>query len=1118
MPVGRAISPPPHPPPSPFSSPLLSTYCNIQFYGSLMSSSPDANGNPGSNTIIPFAFFDSLIKAISSIKPNRAGQTKKPEHGSSRIVQTVNNWVAELHRRYSPWPNGTTSTFFRLIFPEEDVARKYGLQETLLARYLAEILNVSTEKEGRGRALKEWNDESSLGCLGVEVEKILKFGPHVEESTIPMSRVDTLLTELACTCAYSSKDIRLTFPHPRKRKEILKELYRNLSPHSAGIVTQIILKDLRPILYPLPETHYTTSLLSYNSKSLKILTKEEAMKAWDPSGRLLRAYFVRSSLDAASDMYEAGDGDIKPRIGQPVTIPKCVKAHSTKHALSVLSKSKRVWVENKYDGERAQIHVELGEDMQSDITIFSKSRRDSTLDRFGIHSLIREALGLPDRHDENAQKYFDNGRCKIKKNIIIEAEMVAYSDTLDKIDEFWRIRSLIASTAMGVRHREHLPGPQIESQDYSQCSLASNGSNEGDRHLALVFFDILFLDGVSLLSTPYSRRRFLLESVINLIPRYAMLANRTAIDLPPTQPMDDAEDKMRHVFASLIANSEEGAVLKADEARYIERRLPWVKLKRDYIPGYGDAVDLVLIGAGWDKERARTLAVAPTVYTTFYVGVLANAALLKRDPTTQPHFEVIFTTSYGLSREGLEEFNFLIKSSDPIQYSSHRKVKLPYTFNLYSQLPAPVVLFPTPVLAEVFGAGFTKPPQYQHYELRFPRISKIYRSNERNFLEGVPLEEYRKVAYESVGRDRHGKDEEDWCNALWGKPSSPKHHSAVKKRQREQEWVEKLEKVDETEGGVQPRPSRDPDAVPEDCVNGKDRDAIPFVNFKSPATRSRTPARLKTFGSVTNLVITPSPTPTPRQSFQSLPVPQPMPLSALRTGSSSIGRVSDNTENAQVSSDVILSSPLDNKFSSPLAQSSLTPRIRPKSEVASPKMELNSTMLPLIRQDTQAVLPQLYPSSSSRSTISCSNVLSSFLEDAIVFLARPSEIPRPLWRMPSRQLIPKSNQVSTLDAFLAACGWSSDQEPCSENSFSCSNWVKRGVIFVDDVDGREKLCEYPIKQLMERQIQSTSAISVHGSLQVKPVWVLGMSLMRDDKQNLLECEGDIERFAICKLG
>jgi DNA ligase-4 len=32
-----------------------------------------------------------------------------------------------------------------------------------------------------------------------------------------------------------------------------------------------------------------------------------------------------------------------------------------------------------------------------------------------------------------------------------------------------------------------------------------------------------------------------------------------------------------------------------------------MQLKKDYIPGYGDTVDLVIIAASWDKNRAREL-------------------------------------------------------------------------------------------------------------------------------------------------------------------------------------------------------------------------------------------------------------------------------------------------------------------------------------------------------------------------------------------------------------------------------------------------------------------------------------------------------------------------------
>ena len=49
-------------------------------------------------------------------------------------------------------------------------------------------------------------------------------------------------------------------------------------------------------------------------------------------------------------------------------------------------------METKYDGERAQIHVWLEDDGTSHIKIFSKSGRESTWDRAGIHWCVQSYL------------------------------------------------------------------------------------------------------------------------------------------------------------------------------------------------------------------------------------------------------------------------------------------------------------------------------------------------------------------------------------------------------------------------------------------------------------------------------------------------------------------------------------------------------------------------------------------------------------------------------------------------------------------------------------------------------------------------------------------------------
>ena len=121
--------------------------------------------------------------------------------------------------------------------------------------------------------------------------------------------------------------------------------------------------------------------------------------------------------------------------------------------------------------------------------------------------------------------------------------------------------------------------------------------------MGLVFFDILLLDSTPLTQLPYSQRRELLESIIETSAGHTFLAERTSIDLNTVY----AEHKLQTIFAQSIADFEEGVVLKADESTYHDFSLPWVKLKKDYIPGYGDTVDLVMLGASWDKKRGREL-------------------------------------------------------------------------------------------------------------------------------------------------------------------------------------------------------------------------------------------------------------------------------------------------------------------------------------------------------------------------------------------------------------------------------------------------------------------------------------------------------------------------------
>lgn len=90
-----------------------------------------------------------------------------------------------------------------------------------------------------------------------------------------------------------------------------------------------------------------------------------------------------------------------------------------------------------------------------------------------------------------------------------------------------------------------------------------------------MFFDILLLDDASLLPVPYGQRREVLERLINVKPGYAMLAERTCIDTT----LPNGEEMLRRAFARVVADHQEGVVIKADGAGYAEKRWPWVKVR-----------------------------------------------------------------------------------------------------------------------------------------------------------------------------------------------------------------------------------------------------------------------------------------------------------------------------------------------------------------------------------------------------------------------------------------------------------------------------------------------------------------------------------------------------------
>lgn len=138
----------------------------------------------------------------------------------------------------------------------------------------------------------------------------------------------------------------------------------------------------------------------------------------------------------------------------------------------------------------------------------------------------------------------------------------------------------------------------------------------------VVLFDILLLNGISLLHQPYRVRH---QHLCQLLPRPVagrmQLAERTEVDFGAGE--EGAVEALRGWFVKGVVAGWEGVVMKPVEGAYVDLagggdvgvrtvghvggRLAWIKVKKDYMVGCGDTGDFAIVGARAEGARGWRL-------------------------------------------------------------------------------------------------------------------------------------------------------------------------------------------------------------------------------------------------------------------------------------------------------------------------------------------------------------------------------------------------------------------------------------------------------------------------------------------------------------------------------
>jgi DNA ligase-4 len=126
------------------------------------------------------------------------------------------------------------------------------------------------------------------------------------EPSLTLHDVDALLDELATNSPFSNLEAHRITPlapdfQPREPRTIIKLLFRDLTPYQSAVMAQIILKDLSPLLYPLPTRSTHLSLVQYNSTAFYRVEPAEVMQQWHWA---LRHLALVRDLDVAALLIE----------------------------------------------------------------------------------------------------------------------------------------------------------------------------------------------------------------------------------------------------------------------------------------------------------------------------------------------------------------------------------------------------------------------------------------------------------------------------------------------------------------------------------------------------------------------------------------------------------------------------------------------------------------------------------------------------------------------------------------------------------------------------------------------------------------------------------------------
>ncbi len=403
---------------------------------------------------------------------------------------------------------------------------RFNIAEKMMVRILNAAYGVSEDK------IKDKFSKS--GDLGTVAEKINTNEKFLVTS---VKKIHEQLTNIAVTEGAGSQD---------KKINLAAQVLKNADKLSSKFIVRTILGTTR-----LGFTELTIIdglvLFLMGKKDKEVKKVIEAKYRIHPDIGLISKKIKDKGL--------AGLDSVNMEVGIPV---HAQKAQRLGDAYEIVEKMENVWVEYKFDGTRVQLHMDR--DRKMEMTEFEQQsmfdvQKEMTFIKTYTRNLEETTHQFPDII-EAANNQLN------AKSVILDGEAIGYNR---ETGEFLPFQETIQ------RKRKH-------------------GVSEAAKAIPLKYlvFDLLYLNGKSLVGEPLIKRRQMLNEIIK---------KGEIIEIDSHMETSDP-DELAKYSKEALEKGLEGIMAKRPDSPYEAgaRNYNWVKLKKSEEQILNDTVDCVVLG------------------------------------------------------------------------------------------------------------------------------------------------------------------------------------------------------------------------------------------------------------------------------------------------------------------------------------------------------------------------------------------------------------------------------------------------------------------------------------------------------------------------------------------